>query len=613
MEDIADFLRAHPPFDSLDEETLDEVAASAEIEFHAARAAIIDSADAVLEYGYVVRRGSVELVIDGRLIDLIGEGEMFGFVSLLSEGPLGFVARAAEDTLVYRIPAAVMRPVLARPAFVRFVTEVMNRRVRLLARHEAEPPASSAGRPVGELIRAPALVCPPATSVQEAARQMAEAGATCVVVDTGDGLGIVTDRDIRTRVVAAGADPETPLSDVMSAPAWTVSSDRTGTEALLEMLSQGIRHLPVLAPNRRLLGVLDDVDLMANERRAPFHLQASIARSTGAQEVAEAAAELPDMVIALFDAGLTTATISRTIASIHDAVTRRLIEFAHQELGRPPVPYTWLATGSFGRFEPFPSSDVDCAIAWEGPDDDLELRRTMVTLAEHVLEGLRACGFPPDTNGVVASNPLFARSIGEWERAAVTWVEHPDRDRGLMLLSVVVESDPVWGATGAAEHLARVFAHAPNRKLMLRRLGAAAVAERPPTGFFRNLVLSSSGERKGVLDIKRRGLMPVEGLARWSGLLAGVSAASTRARLKASQEAGTLSPEQAASLRDAFELFSSLRMEHQVAQLRAGEQPDNLIEPKSLTPFTRTSLKEAFRAVARVQRAVEVKLDLRPL
>jgi CBS domain-containing protein len=316
-------------------------------------------------------------------------------------------------------------------------------------------------------------------------------------------------------------------------------------------------------------------------------------------------------VIALFDAGMPAGAICRAIASIHDAATRRLIEFAHEDLGRPPVPYTWLATGSFGRYEPFPSSDVDCAIAWEGPDDDLELRRTMVTLAEHVLEGLYSCGFKPDTNGVVASNPLFARSIEEWERAATTWVEHPDRDRGLTLLSVVVESDPVWGATGAAEHLAKVFAHAPNRTLMLRRLAAAAVAERPPTGFRRNLVLHSGGERKGVLDIKRRGLMPVEGLARWSGLRAGVSAASTRARLKASREAGTLSPDDAASLRDAFELFSSLRMEHQVAQLRAGEEPDNLIEPRSLTAVTRTSLKEAFRAIARIQRAVEVQLDLR--
>ena len=603
MHDIAEFLRTHSPFDSLDEETLIEVAESAEIEFYAARAKTLDSAD-VVEFAYVVRSGSVELMIDGRLLDLIGEGEMFGFVSLLSEGPLGFEARAAEDTLVYRIPADVIRPVLERPAFVRFVTGVMNERLRFLAGHQPEAPLSSTGRPVGELIRAPALVCPPATSVQEAARQMAEAGATCVVVELNDGLGIVTDRDIRTRVVAAGAGPETPLSDVMTAPAWTVAADRTATEALLEMLDHGIRHLPVLTSGKRLLGVLDDVDLMANERRAPFRLRAAIARSGDAKEMAEAAAELPDSVIALFDAGLAPVSISRAIASIHDAVTRRMIEFTHQDLGRPSVPYTWMATGSFGRFEPFPSSDVDTAIVWEGPDDDPEIRRAIAALAEHVLEGLGKCGFAPDTKGAVASNPLFARSVEEWERAARTWVEHPDRDRGLLLLSVVVEADAVWGSTAMADHLARAFVSAPDRRLMLRRLAAAALAERPPTGFLRNFVLHSSGERRGMLDIKRRGLLPIESLARWSGLRAGVSAASTRARLKASREAGTLSSDDATNLRDAFELFSALRMEHQVGQLREGAAPDDLIEPKSLAPLARTSLKEAFRAVARVQRGV---------
>jgi CBS domain-containing protein len=608
MHDIAEFLRGQPPFDSLDDETLEGVAESAEIEFHPARAAILDSADATSEFAYVVRRGSVELMVDRHLLDLMEEGEMFGFVSLLSEGPLGFVARAAEDTLVYRIPADVIRPVLERPASVRFMVQRMDQRVHLLAGEKSEPPLSAAGRPVGDLIRGPALVCPPATSVQEAARRMAEAGATCVVVDIGDRLGIVTDRDIRTRVVAAGAGPDTPLSDVMTAPAWTVSADRMATEALLEMLDHGIRHLPVLSAGRRLLGVLDDVDLMANERRAPFHLRSSIAQSADAKEVAEATAELPDTVVALYDAGLPPAAICRTIASIHDTVTRRLIEFAHGELGRPPVPYTWLATGSFGRFEPFPSSDVDSAIAWDGPDDDPDVRRAMAALAEHVLEGLQACGFEPDTKGAVASNPLFARSIEEWERAARSWVEQPDRDRGLLLLSVVVESDPVWGATAVADHLFNVFARTPDRERMLKRLAAAALLERPPTGFLRNFVLHSGGERKGVLDIKRRGLLPVEALARWGGLAAGVSAASTRARLKASREAGTLKPDDVAILRDAFELFSALRMEHQVEQLRAGEEPDDLIDPKSLAPLTRTSLKEAFRGVARVQRGVALEL-----
>jgi CBS domain-containing protein len=608
MHEIAEFLRRHPPFDTLDEETLAGVAASAEVESHPSGTAILESADETSRFAYVVRRGAVELVIDGRLLDHLGEGEMFGFASLLEQAPLGFVARASEDTLVYRIPADAIRPVLERPAAVRFVARSMNKGVRLLAGHDQGPAPTPAGRRVRELIRAAPLLCPPDTTVQDAASRMIDAGVTCTVVDLGDQLGIVTDRDIRTRVVAAGAGPDTQLSEVMSAPAWTIAGDRTGTEALLEMLDHGVRHLPVLDPGRRLIGVLDDVDLMASERRAPFRLRAQIARSEDAAGVAGVVSELPDTVIALHDAELPAAAISRAIASVHDSATRRLIDLAHAEIGPPPVPYTWLATGSFGRFEAFPSSDVDSALAWDGPDEDPELRAWMLGFAERIIDDLALGGLRPDDKGAVASSPLFARSIEAWESAARSWVEDPDRDRGLMLLSVVVESDPVWGRTTVAEHLAAAFARSPNRELLLRRLAQAALAERPPTGFRRHRVLFWGGERK-VLDIKRSGLLPIESLARWAGLAAGVSAASTRARLEASEAAGTLSAEDAAILRDAFELLCELRMEHQVEQLRAGKAPDNLIEPERLAPLTRTALKEAFRAVARVQRGIATRFE----
>jgi CBS domain-containing protein len=189
-------------------------------------------------------------------------------------------------------------------------------------------------------------------------------------------------------------------------------------------------------------------------------------------------------------------------------------------------------------------------------------------------------------------------------------VDDPDRDRGLMLFNVVVESDAVSGSTTVAASIADACVRARGREAMLRRLAAAALAERPPTGFLRDFVLHSTGERKGVLDIKRGGLLPIESLARWAGLAAGVAAASTPARLGAAEAAGALEAADAAVLRDAFELISELRMEHQVDQLRAGRRPDNLIQPKSLPPLTRTSLKEAFRAVARVQRGVGVRLGL---
>lgn len=607
MHDVAEFLARHPPFDTLETGELAEVASSAEIEFHAAHSAVLESPDATSRFAYVVRRGSVELVTEGRLLDVLSEGELFGFASLLEAGPLGFVARAAEDTLLLRLPAEVIRPILERPAAARFIAHSMNKGVRLLAGHEDAPSPSTGGRHVRELIRAAPLLCPPGMSVQEAAQGMVDAAVTCAVVDLGDRLGIVTDRDIRTRVVATGAGPETPISEVMSAPAWTVASDSTGTEALLTMLDHGVRHLLVLDPGRRLIGVLDDVDLMASERRAPFRLRATIARSGDADAVARAAAELPETIIALQDAGLPTAAVSRAIASIHDSVTTRLIDLRHTEHGPPPVPYTWLAMGSFGRFEPFPSSDVDCALAWEGPDDE-DLRGEMQALAAGVLSGMESAGFRPDPHGAVASKGLFARSIEAWEQAARAWVEQPDRRRGLMLLSVVVESNAVWGATAAANRIGAAFAHAADREATLERLAAAALVERPPTGFRRHFVLHSSGERKGELDIKRRGLHPIECLARWSGLAAGVSSASTRARIEASEAAGTLDPGDAILLRDAYELVCALRMEHQVEQLRGGMAPDDLIDPRSLAPLTRTSLKEAFRGVARVQRGIRLKL-----
>jgi CBS domain-containing protein len=289
-----------------------------------------------------------------------------------------------------------------------------------------------------------------------------------------------------------------------------------------------------------------------------------------------------------------------------------LIELVHEELGRPPLPYTWLAMGSFGRREPFPSSDVDCALAWQGHDADRELLDEMTSLAERVLARLAASGFPPDRQGAVASSPLFARSLDGWEAAARSWVDDPDRDRGLTLLSVAVESDAVWGPPGAADRLATAFARAPNRERLLRRLASAALAERPPTGFLRDFVLHSSGERKGVLDIKHGGLLPIESLARWGGLAAGVGAASTSARLRASEATGTLGSEDVSILHDAFELVSALRMEHQVEQLRTGQAPDDLIDPKSLAPLTRRSLKEAFRAVSRVQRGVALRLGFVP-
>jgi hypothetical protein len=62
---------------------------------------------------------------------------------------------------------------------------------------------------------------------------------------------------------------------------------------------------------------------------------------------------------------------------------------------------------------------------------------------------------------------------------------------------------------------------------------------------------------------------------------------------------------------EAFELFSALRLEHQVTQIEQGREPDDMLDPEEIDPLTRRYLRDAFREVAAVQRTFAGRLDHR--
>jgi CBS domain-containing protein len=232
-----------------------------------------------------------------------------------------------------------------------------------------------------------------------------------------------------------------------------------------------------------------------------------------------------------------------------------------------------------------------------------------VAVGRLVLDGLQACGLRLDEHGVNASSPAFVRSVDSWQREARSWLADPTQEKALVLSSVVVDSRPVWGVhTGTP--VADTFALAPDHPALLRLLARFALSERPPTGFLRGLVVEHSGEHRGRLDLKRGGSIPIVALARWAAMSAGVTSASTAERLRIASSAGTLSMADAHTLADAFTLINNVRLEHQVRQLQAEVAPDDYIAPDELSPLRRTQLKEAFRAVADIQRRVDGRLRL---
>jgi CBS domain-containing protein len=322
------------------------------------------------------------------------------------------------------------------------------------------------------------------------------------------------------------------------------------------------------------------------------------------------AGRLPATVIALHDAQASAEQVSAVWSVVVDALTRRLLELAVAEAGEPPAPLSWLALGSLARREAAPSSDVDSALTWQGENRRREVRAYAARLAAAVTDGLARCGFTADAHGASAANPNFARSLDSWQAAARSLLDDPTQEQALILVSVIVDGRPVWGVRAGAP-LVDAFRDARRHPVLLRLLARDALSYRPPTGFLRGLVVEHSGEHRGRLDLKHGGLIPIVDLARWAGLAAGVTSASTRERLRAAGAAGTLGPEDARTLGEAFDLVWRLRMSHQIEQLRAGATPDDHLDPRTLTPLTRSQLREAFRAVAAVQRGVAADIELR--
>lgn len=613
MHDIVEFLQRHPPFEELDEEALEEVAETVEVEYFPAGTTIFRQGEKPRQHARIVRRGSVELIDRGRVLDVLGEGELFGHPSMLSGLPTGFEARAGEDTLSYRLPADRVVPLLRRPAGLRFVARSLLERPK----PGAGPPPEGldlARQPVARLARRQPVVCEPSHSVQEVARRMAQDGASSALIRVPEGqFGIFTDRDLRARVVADGMSVNAPVSEAMSFPAFSVGPERLAADVMLEMLDRGIRHVPVISSRGEVLGMLDDAGLLASEARTPFALRQAIDDAGDAAELRQAAGRLSPTIVSLHDAQVAPAQIAAIISVVADTLTRKLIELVTGELGAPPRPLTWLALGSLGRREGVPSSDIDSALVWEGDDGDEDQRSYMRELGRRVAGELAASGFAADTHGASVAQPSFAHSSEAWRAAVRDAVERPRGEEGLIFISLLLDSRPVY-RTGDTPDLLEELRAAGRRRAVLRLMLRLALAHRPPTGFQRlrdpprDLVVGHSGEHRGQLDIKRGGLLPIVDIARFAGLAADADTASTPERLRAAGSAGVLEPQAAQILEEAHDLFWRLRIEHQAEQLRRGAEPDDYVAPGALNPLSRRYLRDAFHAVARVQRALSNEL-----
>lgn len=613
MDEIAAFLQAYPPFDRLPPEVIARIAAAVQIEYFAAGHTILTFGGEPARFLYVVRKGSVDLLREhdgnAQIFDTLGPGEAFGHPSLVRGQPPIVTVRAHGETLALLIPGAEFQRLRAEhPPFADFfAAAALDRLDHALKSRHAEAMPSLFRLQMGDLLRRPAVAVRPEMTVRAAAAHMREHGVSCLIVDTppydllDENSGILTDRDLRNRVLAAGLPDSTPVSAVMTAPTISVPADSMIFEGLLLMLEHHIHHLPVTRGGL-VVGLVTDRDILRRQSHSPLFLPRQLDRAHTLEELRSYSDQVFATVADLLDQGARFSDLGRVVAVAHDALIKRLLRDAEAELGPPPAPYAWLVLGSEGRFEQTLRTDQDNALIY-ADDAPPAAEPYFRALAELTVERLVACGFPRCPGEIMASNPRWRQPLAVWQGYFASWVDAPDEEN-LLRTAIFFDFRQIYGELRAEAALRPIVRRAWANRLFLARLARAALRTPAPLSFFRGITLERRGDQRDLLDLKLRGTAMVVDLARLFALEAGVSETGTVARLRASWPEASLGEEEAEALIQAFELLSLLRIRHQRGQIDEGVAPTNYISVSRLSPRERRELKESLQVVARIQRAL---------
>ncbi len=613
-DEITAFFRKIPPFQFLDEKSLSLVAAKAALEFYPQGTMILRQDGPPSDHLCVIKKGGVKVFVtsgghEDIIVDYRGEGDCFGILSVVGADKSRANVLAAEDTICFKVPRDLIFQLIdSNPSFTEFFLKSFFSKFIDKTYTEMQGRASfysgsdkllfsSTVRDIGH---SGVLTADAAISIRDAAKRMSDAGISSLVLLDQDlrPAGIITDRDLREKVVAMGRDSGDSVSTIMSRGLIRVDAEDYCFEALLKMIRHNIHHLLVFE-NAALAGIITNHDFLLLQGTSPLSLVKEIEGQITVDGLAAVSSRVNPVIGLLLKEGASAANIIRIIGEINDRLVGRVIALAEKSLGPPPARYSWIVCGSEGRKEQTFKTDQDNALIWE----DLEgaaasaAEAYFAGLAQAVAEGLAKIGFPRCPGGYMAANPEWCQPLRVWKRYVTGWVRQPTPEAMLKAL-VFFDFRHLHGEPSLAEELRdHLGALAGGSRLFLGTMASTIIRNSPPLGFLKTIIVEKSGEHKNELNIKIKGIAPLADVVRLFSLEHGVRETSTFERLKALRGRNSLLQESVDDIGKAFEFFMLLRIHNQVRQIAAGEPPDNFLNPQALSNLEKKAMKEAFSLI----------------
>ena len=615
---VSHFLSGIVPFSFLPEEVLKEISKEFSVVHYSSGTRLFYQGKSKVEYLYIIQKGAVERYFEEgnnkTLRGVLGEGDLYGGISMLIND--GIAVRSfhiLENTYFYILPKTVFLKLCNdHKSFAEYFAGDFGK--RMMDKSYASIIKSDTGAvdsatqffnlQVQNIYHKNILSCSEDTPIQQAASLMCGRKCSSIFIKNpkGEYTGVVTDTDLRSKVIVKGRDITAPIATIMSSPLHSVQIDSMISEALLEMMDTNLKHLAVRDRQSNVVGILTNRDLLTAQEQSPFFVIRELASVACMDEIVDKQTRMPRLIQNMINSGAKARTITRLISSISDAILDKLVGFALKELGPAPAPFVFLIVGSEGRHEQTLKTDQDNAIIYAdvSKSESSAAKAYFLEFGKRVCTWLDQAGYDFCKGDVMAQNPKWCQPLSMWKRYFYSWIR-VSTPKDLLQSNIFFDLRGGCGNIELVDELRLfLFESLEGWTRFFRDLAVNALGFKPPLGFFRNFVVESKGEHRNKLDIKKS-MTPIVDIARIYALNNNISETNTQERLYRLYLEKVLSEETYNDLDQAYSYLMHQRLSCQINNIVDRKKPDNYIDPNKLSRMDQTMLKEIFKRIENMQ------------
>ena len=466
-------------------------------------------------------------------------------------------------------------------------------------------------QPVKLLARRP-VECLMNTSIRSCAELMSRKNQNGILVSGSGGeyIGIVTDHDLRHRVLARGKDFNDPVYTVMSSPIVSIADNALLFEALLSLRENDVTHIAIADASGQLTGLISHEELLQVQQNTTAFLMRQIQLAEHADDLIQYVRKTTGIVKVLEQSGAKTRNITRIITAITDAVTRRFIELAIKESGKPPAAFAFIALGSEGRGEQSLATDQDNALIYQDslPQKEKADNEYFLTIGQMVNDWLHKAGYRYCPGKIMAGNPRWCQPLSRWKEDFKDWIINAEPE-AVMDAGVFFDFRLVFGEPSLAISLQQFIDSTIRHKQPFFYQMADQTVKFKTGSDISSMLKEDSPTGQTVFDIKKL-IFPVTAFARLYSLQKEVKNRNTFGRLQQLHQSGTLSDDLYNKLSESFDFLMMLRFKSQLMAIGKNREITNDVPIIMLSEIEKIQLKKTLGVLSEIQTKIRLDFNL---